>query len=338
MTAPALEPASGPVVQGAGSVVPRRLIGGALAVAGGALMVLAAFVPWVSGAAATTVVRGVSIDADGVGTVGSRAGWAGGDGMVFVISGALIAVVGAMAITRRYRVWHRPVLVGAAVMSTAWMWLDVKELGTVPGPDGSTLELSSGFGPVLVGLAVVLALAAAVLVPGDLVGRTWHAARVALRLDRIGLTRDSLEIRQRNLRLALRNPTEESLEPGDIEAMFADVCSDQAFHGHHEQARANARLLIDWIERRYRDDPPQLMQMRLAVADLLVWVDLGYAPSYVEWVWGDAVNRFDRGNPSLTWINSACNEVRASISAMAGALQAPSGSDRAGERGSSDLS
>ncbi len=258
MTAPALEPTSGPVVQLASSVVPRRLIGGALSVAAGAAMALAAFVPWVTGAAAGTLVRGVNIDADGVGTVGSRAGWSGGDGLVFVISGVLLACVGAMTIARRYRVWHRPVLAGAAVVATAWMWMDVSELGSVPGPDGSTLDLGTGFGPVLVGLAVVLALAAAVLIPGDLVGRTWHAARVALRLDRIGLTRDSLEIRQRNLRSVLRHPNDSSLEPGDIGAMFADVCTDQAFHGHYEPARANARLLIDWVEQRHHEDPSRL--------------------------------------------------------------------------------
>ncbi len=325
MSASALDPApapgSNPIVVLASSVAPRRLIGAALSVTAGVCMVLAAFAPWVSGPDADALVRGVSIDADGVGTVGSRAGWSGGDGLVFVMAGVLISLVGIMTFARRYRVWHRPVLLGAAVVATAWMWLDVTELGTVASADGSTLDLDAGFAPVLVGLAVVLALAAVVLIPGDLVARTWHAARLALRLDRIGLTRDSLQIRQRNLRSALRHPNDASLDPGDLEAMFADVCSDQAFHGHYDQARANVRLLIDWIEKRYRDDPEQLVRRRLAVAELLVWVDLGYAPAYLEWTRGDAVARFGQGNPALGWVSERCNEVRAGINDMTSAVQ-----------------
>lgn len=303
--------------QTAGFQVGRRTVGGALAITAGAMIALSAVVPWIAGSDSGRVAYGINIAASGAGTVGSRAGWAGGDGLVFVLVGVVAGLVGAMTLAGTQRRWDRPALAVGAVLTALWTWADVAQIGAIPGPDGSTLDLHIGFGPIIVLLGAVLAATAATMIPRDLGQRTLRSALILeRRLYWTGHYRDSLEILQRNFQLALRHADDESFEVGDLERMLSNVCRNQANVGRYEQARQNCRLLIDWIEHRYQDDPIELTVRRLDVADALLWFDIGYASTYVEWLWGDAVRRFGQDAQALTWTSDRCNEVRAEISSI----------------------
>ncbi|MFE2548918.1 hypothetical protein ACFXGI_10280 [Streptomyces sp. NPDC059355] len=187
-------------------VTPGRLPA-TLGAAGALLMLLGAVLPWVVGADGDTLPYGFRADAaTGAAALGSRAGLAGGDALVVVVTGAAALWAAGLLVFGRGRIVHRTVLVTAAVLGGAWAALDLAETGTVRDRAGRLPDLTAGPGPYVVLVAVPLLLAAAVLAKHDVFEEQEVRTLRAVRLMANGRVGEALESQQRTVRAARRSP------------------------------------------------------------------------------------------------------------------------------------
>jgi hypothetical protein len=124
------------------------MLGGILAIAGGSLIVLGAFLPWVKATAAF------------LGTV-TRSGMEGGDGPIFLIAGFIIAGIGLWSIMARPTVAPALLILGGLAVGGLTL-LEYNEVSNRVGGLGSSLATAS----VGAGIWSLFAGAAASLVAG----------------------------------------------------------------------------------------------------------------------------------------------------------------------------
>ncbi|MFB7976750.1 hypothetical protein [Streptomyces vinaceus] len=187
-------------------VTPGRLPA-ALGVAGALLTLLGAVLPWVVGAGSDTLPHGFRPDtATGAAALGSRAGLAGGDALVVVLTGAGALWAAVLLLIGRGRRVHRAVLVAAAALGGAWAALDLAETGTVRDRAGRLPDITAGPGPYVVLVAVPLLVAAAVLARHDVFEEQEVRTLRAVRLMAAGRVGEALKAQQRTVRAARRSP------------------------------------------------------------------------------------------------------------------------------------
>jgi len=256
-----------PAAAGAAPGIQRWVIAGALASGGAALLVLGAFLPWVTGADAGEVVRGVRVNSTGTGLVGSRAGWAGGDGVVFVLAGMASLVVGVAVLADRRRAWYRATLLGVAGLCGAWAWVDLTSIGSVATQEGDLLALSPGAGAWLTVVGVLSVAAGGLVLPPRPVAQVVGAVRSAQRLQRRGYQLDALEV----LQTALRRHGDPVLRSSPHTWLRAMSCLSviQTDVGDGEAARRNVELMEAVVARRPWDSPEEAGVTREQVASLM---------------------------------------------------------------------
>ncbi|MER6612633.1 hypothetical protein [Streptomyces xantholiticus] len=180
---------------------PRTLVTVGLAVGGGVLVVLGSLLPWISGPDAGEVVYGATERG-----LGSRAGLAGGDGMITLAAGIAAVPAALWYLTGRAARRSRAVLLGAGALCGAWATLHLVETGEMPGPDGATLDISPGIGLYLLVAGVLAVLAGGAAAPANRLWDLIALRRRVLRLWDRGLGFEAAELQQKLLRRMGRTP------------------------------------------------------------------------------------------------------------------------------------
>ncbi|MCX4719669.1 tetratricopeptide repeat protein [Streptomyces virginiae] len=239
----------------------------ALGLAGAALMLLGAVLPWVVGADSDTLPYGFRPDADAGGpALGSRAGLAGGDALVVVLTGAAALWAAVLLLIGRGRGVHRAALIGAALLGGAWAALDLAETGTVPGRTGRLPDVSAGPGPYVVLAAVLLLLASGVLARWDPESQLYVRTERANRLWDNGRFGEALELQQRNVRSARRSPGRN--HPSTTSASVALVWM-YAWGGWPDRAAELARQTFEDAAHWAPEHPEDYQRLRADIAAIL---------------------------------------------------------------------
>ena len=304
-----VEPAPPAPAGGTRSGLSMARVAGGVAAFGGLLLVAGALLPWISGADASQVVHGITVNEDGFGVVGNRAGAAGGDGLVLIAAGIGAVVIGVLLGIGRQRRSHARWLLIAGVGAAAWTFVDLAEVGDVARPDGSTLDLSPGIGPFVAMFGVVAILAAALLAVlfADVYVRADSA--LASRLHRRDREADSIDVSQRawrrNRMLGRR------WRDGAIVATV-DLMTPQSWV-EPDRFERNVPLVESLVEELRGLAPEDLDQQRLQVGLMLGTIDPGRGLAYLDRV--EQAARTDLANDPdrLAVVESGLHEVRSLI-------------------------
>ncbi|MFJ7586709.1 hypothetical protein ACIQZO_04775 [Streptomyces sp. NPDC097617] len=247
-------------------VTPQRLPA-ALGLAGAILMLLGAVLPWVVGADSDTLSCGFHPDAaTGAPALGSRAGLPGGDALVVVLTGTAALWAAGLLLIGRGRSVHRATLIGAAVLGGAWAALDLAETGTVGDRAGRLLDLSTGPGPYVVLVAVLLLLASGVLTRYDAESELYVRTERANRLWNNGRSGEALEMQQCTVRAARRSPGRN--HPSTTSASMGLIWM-YAWAGWPDRAAELARQAFEDAGQWASEHPEDYRRLRADIAEIL---------------------------------------------------------------------
>ncbi|WP_059008142.1 hypothetical protein [Streptomyces specialis] len=237
---------------------PRTLVTVALAVGGGLLLILGSLLPWIGGPDAGEVVYGANEHG-----LGSRAGLAGGDGLITLAAGIVTVPAGLWYLTGRAARRSRMTLLGTGALAGAWALLHLAETGRMPGSDGATLDISPGVGLYLLAVGALAGLAGGAAAPGNRLWDLIALRRRVLRLWDRGVGFEAAELQQKLLRRMRRTPGLEGralvIETLHLAGLYVDCGLPQrgtelvlrtmadapAVLGDDEEALADARALAD---------------------------------------------------------------------------------------------
>ncbi|MFE2142169.1 hypothetical protein ACFXA3_10520 [Streptomyces sp. NPDC059456] len=247
-------------------ITPRRLPA-TLGVAGAALMLLGAVLPWVVGADSDALSYGFRPDAaTGAAALGSRAGLPGGDGLVVVLTGAAALWAAGLLLIGRGRSVHRAALIGAAVLGGAWAALDLAETGTVRDREGRLPDLAAGPGPYVVLMAGLLLLAAGALARHDAFAELDTRTLRANRLWDNRRFGEALEMQQHTVRAARRSPGRG--HPSTTGASV-ELIRMYAWAGWPDRATELARQTVEDAAQWAPDHPEDYQRLRADIAEIL---------------------------------------------------------------------
>ncbi|UIX33238.1 hypothetical protein [Streptomyces sp. GQFP] len=175
----------------------RSRLTGSATLLSAALLAAGSALPWVAGPDADTVRYGYHETELGDLALGSRLGTAGGDGWITLLLGLAVVVPGLLYLVGRSRSRQRAVLLGAGVLATGWAAVDLAELGTVAGADGTLPRLDPGPGLYLVAAGAVLLLLTGLTAPRSRQQDVLAESARTLALWRTGSYQDALNRQQR---------------------------------------------------------------------------------------------------------------------------------------------
>lgn len=245
---------------------------------GAAALLLGSLLPWASGPDAGELVYGSGEGPDGVATLGSRLGLAGGDALTTLVAG-LVALAAAAAMLFGARRWQRGTLPAAGAMAALWCLLDVLEAGDVAGSDGARADIGPGIGLLLAlagALAVIAAGASARVDPAhDLLA----ASAGIERRSRHAVTRDVVADLQRLVKAGERR-----LGPDHpaVLLLWLDLVEAYAAVGEPQRAMHAVQIFRDGSERGLADDPEQRQLHRIAGAQAIGVLDPAGAARHAE--------------------------------------------------------